>query len=107
MASTFFTLSGLEALSGLMASTDSLSRLQTEEALRSFISSVIGSEVPLPQIVPDEQPAEAEVEAVAEAVVAAEAAVTDTVVVAAVVLATSPPFITLIIIFHFRIYMST
>ena len=71
-------------------------------ALRFFISSVIGSEVALPHIVPDEQPSdpgEAAVDAVAEAVVAREAVVTDTVVVAAVVVvATSPPSITLIII---------
>ena len=70
-------------------------------ALRFFISSVIGSEVALPHIVPDEQPSdpgEAAVDAVAEAVVAREAVVTDTVVVAVVVVATSPPSITLIII---------
>ena len=97
IASTFLTFSGLEGLSGLMASTDSLSRLHTEAALRFFISSVIGSEVALLHIVPDEQsspPDEAAVDAVAEVVVATEAVVTDTVVVAVVVVATSPPFIT-------------
>ena len=101
MASTFLTLSGLEGLRGVMASTYSFSRLQTVVALRFFISSVIGSEVALPHIVPDEQPSppgEAAVDAVAEAVVAREAVVTDTVVVAVVVVATSPPSITLIII---------
>ena len=59
---------------------------------------MIGSEVPLPHRVPDEQSDEDEVEAGTEAVVATgaivvatEAVVTDTVVVAVVVVDTSPP----------------
>ena len=103
IASTFLTFSGLSDLSGLMASTDSLSRLHTVVALRFFISSVIGSEVSLPHSVPDEQSDEDPVEAVAEAVVATGVVVTDTVVVAVVVVDTSPPYITSIIIMLFLI----
>ena len=110
IASTFLTLSGFEALSGRMASTESFSRLQTVVALRFLISSLIGSSLSLPHRVPDVQPVEPEVVAEAEAVVAtvaivvaAEAVVTETVVVAvAVVVDTSPPYITLLRIQHLQ-----
>ena len=107
IASTFLTLSGFEALSGRMASTESFSRLQTVVALRFLISSLIGSSLSLPHRVPDVQPVEpelvAEAEAVVTIVVAAEAVVTETVVVAvAVVVDTSPPYITLLRIQHLQ-----
>ena len=55
MASTFLTFCGFVKRFGSIALTASLSSVQTEFSLRSVISSVIGSEVPSPQIVPREQ----------------------------------------------------
>ena len=55
MASTFLTFCGFVSRFGLMALTASLSSVQTEFSLRSLISSVMGSELSWPQMVPEEQ----------------------------------------------------
>ena len=52
MASTFFTCLGLEELRGEMASTASFSNVHEADSLWFLTSSLIGSVVVLPQIVP-------------------------------------------------------
>ena len=54
-ASTFFTFCGFDARLGPIVSTTSLASVHTEFSLNCPISSVMGSEVPCPQIEPVEQ----------------------------------------------------
>ena len=54
-ASTFFTFCGFDARLGPIVSTTSLASVHTEFSLNCSIASVMGSEVPCPQIEPVEQ----------------------------------------------------
>ena len=54
-ASTFFTFCGFDARLGPIVSTTSLASVHTEFSLNCPIASVMGSEVPCPQIEPVEQ----------------------------------------------------
>ena len=55
-ASTFFTFCGFDGRLGPIVSTTSLASVHTEFSLNCPIASVMGSEVPCPQIEPVEQP---------------------------------------------------